>query len=70
MQFIVTGVDFTTLLFTDDKMVTAEFEDELQEAVYRLSPTIRSYNSNASSNKISAHGTCSYLNNLEQRLHN
>jgi len=38
------GVKFTTLLFVDDQVIIAHSELKLQEAVYKLSQTLRKYN--------------------------
>jgi len=47
----VDGVAFLTLLFANDRIIIAESEDKLQEAVYKLSQTVRKYNLNISSKK-------------------
>jgi hypothetical protein len=42
----VDGVDFTTLLFADNQKILAVSKDKLQEAVYKLSMTVRKNNLN------------------------
>jgi len=39
MYFIVNGVDFTILLFSNNQIIIAGSEDKLQEVVYKLSQT-------------------------------
>jgi hypothetical protein len=47
----VDGVGFTTLLFPNNWIIIAESEDKLQEAVYKLSQTVRKYNPDIFSEK-------------------
>jgi hypothetical protein len=51
IHFTVGGVDFSTLLLDDGQIIIAESEDDLQEAVYKLSQTVRKYNLNISSKR-------------------
>jgi len=46
IHFIVDRVDFHTLLFANDKIITSKSEDKLQEAIYKLSQTVRKSNLN------------------------
>jgi hypothetical protein len=49
----VDGVDFTTtLLCANNQIIIAESEDTLQEAVWKLSQTVRKCNLNTSSKEI------------------
>lgn len=45
---IFDGVDFTTLLFSEDQVIIAQSEDKLQKFVYIVSQTVREYNKNIS----------------------